>query len=67
MSIVAKNLTVSVASKCLLKNISFDFKAGEMIAVVGENGAGKTTLINCLTGASGTQNSVTLNGCSIDS
>lgn len=31
-----------------LKNISFKFKVGESIAVVGQNGSGKTTLIKLL-------------------
>lgn len=67
MSIVVKDLTVSVSRKNLLEDISFEFKAGEMIAVVGENGAGKTTLINCLTGGSDSRNGVTINGSLIES
>lgn len=31
--------------ECLLENISFELKAGEKVAIVGENGTGKTTLI----------------------
>lgn len=33
----------------ILENISFDVKAGETIALVGETGAGKTTVVNLLT------------------
>lgn len=33
----------------ILKNISFNIKAGEVIALVGETGAGKTTIVNLLT------------------
>jgi ATP-binding cassette subfamily B protein len=33
----------------VLKNISFDIKAGETVAIVGHTGAGKSTIINLLT------------------
>lgn len=35
--------------KPILKHVSFDVKAGEIIALVGETGAGKTTVVNLLT------------------
>lgn len=34
--------------KLVLKNISFDVKKGEIIAIVGPTGSGKTTIINLL-------------------
>ena len=34
-----------------LKNVSLDFYAGEIHAIVGENGAGKSTFIKTITGA----------------
>lgn len=36
------------STKNVLENISFEVKAGEKVAIVGENGAGKTTLIKLL-------------------
>ena len=33
----------------ILNNISFNVKAGEVVALVGETGAGKTTIVNLLT------------------
>jgi len=35
----------------LLKNVSCEFRPGEIVAVIGPSGAGKTTLARCLVGA----------------
>ena len=36
------------ADRWLIRHLSFDFRAGEVLALVGENGAGKTTLAKLL-------------------
>jgi subfamily B ATP-binding cassette protein MsbA len=50
-SIAFHNVTFAyddVRPKTILKNLSLEVKAGEMIAIVGRSGAGKTTLVNLL-------------------
>ncbi|MGB3366673.1 MAG: ABC transporter ATP-binding protein [Acidaminobacteraceae bacterium] len=36
------------AEECALKNINFDIKRGELVAIIGGTGSGKSTLINML-------------------
>jgi len=44
-----KNVSFAyVDEEWVLKNVSFDIKAGETVAIVGHTGAGKTSIINLL-------------------
>jgi branched-chain amino acid transport system ATP-binding protein len=45
-----ENLFLSFGGVKALTDISFDIKAGEILAIIGPNGAGKTCVLNCING-----------------
>lgn len=46
--LTAHQLQVNLGRKTILKNISLDLKAGQLLTVLGGNGAGKSTLLGAL-------------------
>jgi heme exporter protein A len=50
MKITVNNLTKLFAEKKIFKDINFEVKSGQSIAITGPNGSGKTTLIRILCG-----------------
>ena len=50
MLLEVKNLTARYGTVVALKNISFNVKEGEIVAMIGPNGAGKSTALNTVSG-----------------
>jgi len=48
--LTARDLSVQLAGRAVLKNISLALSPGHLVALVGPNGAGKTTLLRALAG-----------------
>ncbi|MFP4296770.1 MAG: ABC transporter ATP-binding protein [Spirulinaceae cyanobacterium] len=50
MVLTIENLNFSYRKTRLLKEIQFELKSGQVLAILGPNGVGKTTLLKCLNG-----------------
>ncbi|HEX7097585.1 MAG TPA: ABC-F family ATP-binding cassette domain-containing protein [Acidimicrobiales bacterium] len=51
MTLIARDLTVEIGGKTIVRDVSFEVRPGDKVGLVGRNGAGKTTLFKVLGGA----------------
>tara|TARA_Y100001970_G_scaffold150163_1_gene184138 strand:+ start:2752 stop:3822 length:1071 start_codon:yes stop_codon:yes gene_type:complete len=49
-SLIVENLSLNYDDNKVLRDINFDIKDSEILALVGPSGSGKTSLIRCITG-----------------
>lgn len=52
--LTATNISVNYGETTVLRDVSFELSAGNVVALLGANGAGKTTLIKAMNGSVGT-------------
>lgn len=52
LDLVARHLTIKVPGRdtCLLKDLDFELKTGQIVAIMGDSGIGKTSLLESLAG-----------------
>jgi ABC-2 type transport system ATP-binding protein len=48
--LTVKGVTKRFKKRCVLSDVSFSVRRGEVLGLIGPNGAGKTTLFECLAG-----------------
>jgi len=67
LALQAKDLSVSLAGRAVLRGVSLDVPAGQWTCVVGPNGAGKSTLLRALAGLVPAQGHIAWHGVALSS
>jgi iron complex transport system ATP-binding protein len=63
----ARNLTVTLSGRVVLKDVSLALSPGRLVALVGPNGAGKTTLLRALAGLVASEGEIEIGGDALSS
>ena len=61
-ALAAKNVTVRLGAREIVRDASLTLNSGELVALVGPNGAGKTTLMRALAGLIPADGAIALDG-----
>ena len=60
LSFCARELTVTVPGRMLVRNLNFELEAGDFLAVLGQNGAGKSLSLHTLAGIRPAESGITM-------
>ena len=63
--LTAKDLSVTLSGRRVLRDVSLSLTAGHLVALVGPNGAGKTTLLRALAGLQAASGEITVAGTTL--
>ncbi len=65
--LAAQSLSVTLARRLVLKDVSLALSSGHLVALVGPNGAGKTTLLRALAGLVPSEGAIEVGGAALSS
>jgi iron complex transport system ATP-binding protein len=65
--LIAQGLSVSLAGRLVLNDVSLALSSGHLVALVGPNGAGKTTLLRALAGLVPSEGAIHVGGAALSS
>ena len=65
--IAAQGLSVTLAGRLVLKDVSLALSSGHLVVLVGPNGAGKTTLLRALAGLVPSEGAIHVGGAALSS